>query len=310
MSKNKEMNVWVRNNIPALEFCSLPRSAELLGCQISDLIHFAQIGAVEFCLKFDRFQVVLAQTDSDDWEEAFPPDLISHYTHKSPLSVFASMATIHFENDGGYRLDRLYHYQDTPALKSPFISISGFWALTPILLDNDFFNGLQNNQEITLTALNFDVKEADIPFSSGNFGEDGFAMAATPPTEHLYVDGLIDTELVKPISTITANDVYLTRKQIEKVANGVGCELPNHINGGVLVPENKGVAIGKVVRTTTKQSDYIVALLKAVGITDNDLSGSITELKSKIIRKSSGIAFPEVDDNTLIDWLRRSGVNR
>ncbi len=310
MKRSGEMNVWARNNTPALEFCSLPRAAELLGCQVSDLIHFAHIGAVEFCLNFDRFEAVLITHALDEWEEAFPPYIEGRHKNKSPLSTFSRMATFHFKNDGGYNLERLYHHPSIPSLKSPLISISGLWALTPMSLDNYFFSGLQHNREVTLTALDFGVKEADIPFSLDNFGEEGFVMLATPPTEHLYTSGPLDAELVTPIVTITANDIYLTRKQIEKVANGVGLEIPNHLNGGVLAPENLTATTGKSVRTTIKQSDYIVALLKIAGITDNELLGSITELKAKIGRKSSEIALPEVDDNTLVDWLRRAGVNR
>ena len=53
----------------------------------------------------------------------------------------------------------------------------------------------------------------------------------------------------------------------------------------------------------------IVALLKRIGLTDSDLKGSITQLRNKANSKGEELPLPD-DDKTLIDWLRKGGINR
>ena len=67
--------------------------------------------------------------------------------------------------------------------------------------------------------------------------------------------------------------------------------------------------VGKPVKTTEKQMRLIVALLKRIGLTDSDLKGSITQLRNKANNKGEELPLPD-DDKTLIDWLRKGGVNR
>lgn len=62
------------------------------------------------------------------------------------------------------------------------------------------------------------------------------------------------------------------------------------------------------IHTTAKQCKYIVELLKSYGLTDNDFKGSITELRGKIAYRIPNVGDPDVDDNTLIDWLRKAKV--
>jgi hypothetical protein len=44
--------------------------------------------------------------------------------------------------------------------------------------------------------------------------------------------------------------------------------------------------------------------LKAIGLTDSDLKGSITQLRNKANNKGEELPLPD-DDKTLIDWLRK-----
>lgn len=46
-----ERNVWKLNNIPPLEHCSIFRAQKLLNCEVEDLLHWHDIGAINLCIK-------------------------------------------------------------------------------------------------------------------------------------------------------------------------------------------------------------------------------------------------------------------
>ncbi|WP_275379282.1 hypothetical protein [Xenorhabdus bovienii] len=76
-------------------------------------------------------------------------------------------------------------------------------------------------------------------------------------------------------------------------------------------PISAGDTVGRIapkVHTTAKQCRFIVELLKSHGLDDNDFKGSIEELRRKIANKIPNIGDPNVDDNTLVDWLKKAGV--
>jgi hypothetical protein len=235
-------NVWKRNNIPALEFCTVPRAAELLGCHINDLIHFYQIGAIEMCLPLHNFEAVLFTTElweeGNEWEIEYPPNLMTQYKNKSPLSLFMPKAEIDMSPSATKRAKRVYQHEDIPGLKKPILFLSGLWALRIGLLSQRFFSALKNNEEIALTDFDISFKEADITLEIKDFGNPDCTIIAHPVTEHLYSSGLLNQAEVKPIASISVNDLLITRTQIERMSESVGKIIPSYINGGVaLVPE-------------------------------------------------------------------------
>lgn len=62
------------------------------------------------------------------------------------------------------------------------------------------------------------------------------------------------------------------------------------------------------IHTTAKQCRFIVALLRSYNLNDDDFKGSISDLRIKITNRIPSIGDPDVDDNTLIDWLQKAGV--
>lgn len=52
--ERKERNIWKLNNLPPLEYCSLSRAKKLLNCEVEDLLHWHDIGAITLCLKLGR----------------------------------------------------------------------------------------------------------------------------------------------------------------------------------------------------------------------------------------------------------------
>lgn len=51
MISKTERNIWKQNNIPPLEYCSISRAQKLLDCEIEDLLHWHDIGAINLCVK-------------------------------------------------------------------------------------------------------------------------------------------------------------------------------------------------------------------------------------------------------------------
>lgn len=62
------------------------------------------------------------------------------------------------------------------------------------------------------------------------------------------------------------------------------------------------------INTTAKQCRFIVALLRSYDLNDDDFKGSISDLRIKITNRIPSIGDPDVDDNTLTDWLQKAGV--
>lgn len=46
-----ERNIWKLNNLPPMEYCSLARAQKLLNCELEDILHWHDIGAINLCLK-------------------------------------------------------------------------------------------------------------------------------------------------------------------------------------------------------------------------------------------------------------------
>lgn len=48
----KEKNIWVERKLAPLEYCSIVRSSQLLNCEISDIVHWMELGAIHSYGKF------------------------------------------------------------------------------------------------------------------------------------------------------------------------------------------------------------------------------------------------------------------
>lgn len=50
--------IWRKKGIPPLNYCTLDRASGLLGCELYDLLHLAEIGKIELCLRFDTLHTM------------------------------------------------------------------------------------------------------------------------------------------------------------------------------------------------------------------------------------------------------------
>ncbi|EMF8384569.1 hypothetical protein V4E41_005420 [Klebsiella variicola] len=65
-----ERNIWKLNNLPPMEYCSLARAQKLLNCELEDILHWHDIGAINLCLKLNPTRgtlkiVVLSHQEKD-----------------------------------------------------------------------------------------------------------------------------------------------------------------------------------------------------------------------------------------------------
>lgn len=311
MAKNTGKNIWDDNKIPVLEYCTVPRAVELLGCKVNDIIHFAEIGAVELCLKLEGLRATLTSPlklrDPDVWENGFTSTFsFNKYQINSPLSLFSPDIDISRVIDSEAKPTYLYEYENSPGLKRPCMQLYGLWAIKPLMIpDAYFFNGILSSDGVSLTSLDFSLKEVDEQFNFKDIDSD--AIYASPKTEHLYPDGWLDQEKLKPIVTLTVKDLYLTRMQVEAIYNGFGDVLPSYINGKVERSDGTENVI-KTERLTIHQFSFIYGLLRMLDISDDDINNaSPNELNKTLSTKaaSKGIHFSPPDKNTWARWREK-----
>lgn len=110
-----------------------------------------------------------------------------------------------------------------------------------------------------------------------------------------------------PEQQVETKDVFIARDDMERLYASSISGLPLHSNeiDHSLDLDTEGTYKERV---TIKQSDYIAALMNALGISPEEMKdGSINSIKNKLSRKAKQIPLPEVTDDTLTDWLKRAG---
>ncbi|MCL6335888.1 hypothetical protein EXT66_19130 [Pectobacterium carotovorum subsp. carotovorum] len=313
MANKNHPTVWEINNIPAMEYCTIPRAAEILNCKIADIIHFSEIGAIEFCIMLREFEASLLfpfeWTVPNTWESRFSK--LHSFVNKSPLSRFRPKANFNPSTEPSeQKIKYSYQHKNSPGLRKPLLFISGLWSLSIMSNQTAFFGKLKANQKVSLTALDFSLKEADEPFITNEGLSNDELMVVCPPTEHLYPNGgLLDQNKVTSIATLTIEDLYITKTQIEKIYHGIGNELPNYINGKIAQPsEFQDIVTSE--RITAKQSSMIAHLMILNGFSEDELRNMSGEsISKKLSEMAARLAIKplDVDKNTWIDWLKRAG---
>lgn len=304
-------NIWEKNNIPALEYCNLTRAAEILNCKTSDIIHFIEIGAIETCLKLDGFEATLLlplnDRDPEVWDDAFfgitPLQKVSK---NNKLSLFSPVLKNEYSFDTEIKSQYLYEYNDTPGLKTPLMRLYGLWALKiDKTSDFTFYQKLQDNMEVSLTALDFVLFETDQKESP--YGIDSETIVVSPKSEHLYPNGMIDIEKLRPIITITKNDLYITKYQIEKISNSIGKSLPSYITGDIerIDNLNEDKSPRNQPSLTATQFSFMYKLLRVIGLSDDVIrTYSVDRLSRTLAKKAAAeeIDLPFPDKNTWAKW--------
>lgn len=256
-NKSTSQSIWQKNGIPAPEYCSLPRAAELMGCKVSDILHLSTIGAVQLGVLLNEFEAAVWMKDSIDitksatgWYE----DLISA-GRIDPIGWLASpdspLSQLRFEIDyddkkSAHRLfrDEEAEFRDNLLLAR----LSGLWSFQSHF---EWESAMNNFGVSSIAKLGLVFYPADTPFSQASIK--ARLRGEKIPYEISY-GALVD---------ITPSDIYLSRTQIEKIYNNIGKELPNYINHGVERPaDDEMEKIGEV--NNNKVGEFMEMLIRSV----------------------------------------------
>jgi len=307
MENNRSMR-----NIPSVDYCRITRASEILGCSAEDIIYWAGDGKIRLCAKLYDVKGKLFIPAIEDPEKTllFLIELMNapklndfikkgnDYVKAHPLISIFPEESISPENQ-----DAISEFAMSVFKGDGFpVSVDGLWELDANIFSfYDFdtppiIGGV--SEEMQTIAKLIEILGVDIELNKVSLIKDSSFKANPADTEGDLGDYfLIAGVQSKPI-VLSIDNLYITKKQIAYIHDNLMINSLSQINGEV-----------KATKVTAKQSAFTVALMKKVGISDEELTGSITELRRKLVRLAPDAPVPD-DDKSLIDWLRKGGVNR
>nr|DAG85093.1 MAG TPA: hypothetical protein [Caudoviricetes sp.] len=109
---------------------------------------------------------------------------------------------------------------------------------------------------------------------------------------------------------VTLDELWIDKEDIESLHIS---KVTGEMIQSKIFPEknSEGAVIDmNLARVTAKQTTVIVSLLRAIGLTDEELKGSTPKLLAKLqnIAAKNGIDLPDIDPKTWREWLSREGV--
>lgn len=261
-------------NIPIPEYCTLARASALLGCEISDLIHFGEIGAITICIKVPKSTKALVHVFKRDEETVY--DIESSWCAGGRLSEFVTI------DDPLENLEADYEHEfRVPAF------ISGIWGLLKCSNLGDVYQEIPCEEMVVLTAT-------DRPFIA----------ILNMPDEEWGVDEIIKTE---------PENMYILGSDIEKLINNSGKRFPCRFNEaqdelpsikptGEIISNNEDLLSPKTIRTRTQFIKSLLYIHYGYDVAenprrfmDNNDSEISTDFRNKEITPPSG--------KTVQDWI-------
>ncbi|QLY50303.1 hypothetical protein HV186_00455 [Citrobacter freundii] len=249
-------SLWYKNGIPALEYCTLPRAAELLGCKVSDILHLSSIGAIHLSVMLNRFEAsVLIHglkniNDRDDelFDELMKRNVIDSTGMLIDADGNLSRVFLEYtENDGRKSLivDR-----DAEIRKNLLIaSISGLWGF------KSHFGWEEDMEKFGVAEINtlgLVFYPADTYFFQSSIR--AYLQGEKIPDEITY----------QSLAEITPSDIYVTKKQLELMHGAIGNELPNFINQGVERSDFPDLMEKPIEVNTNKIGEFLDILIRSV----------------------------------------------
>ncbi|CAI1918268.1 hypothetical protein [Serratia marcescens] len=307
-----ESNRGLRN-IPSVDYCRVSRASEVLGCSVEDIIYWAGERKIKLCVKlYDAkgkllipalqepakilmFLIEMMNVSKiDDFIQKGNEYIVAH-----PLiSIFPARL---FYPDGEEQITEfandVFHGDGFP------VSVDGLWELDSNLFSfYDFdkpplIGGV--SEEMQMAAKTIEVLGLDVDLSKILIIKNTSFKANPADTEGEIGDYVFMADVQSEPITLSVSNLYITKSQILYIYE-------NLLSGSI--KEITGVN-NKTIKVTVKQSAFTVALMKELGVTESDLQGSITDLRKKLVRLAPSAPVPD-DDKSLIDWLRKGGVDR
>lgn len=312
MSKNPEKNIWKKNGIAPLDFCSISRAAKILDCEESDILHWCYTGKINLGVNLKTLYLYYITLRKDMGPLELQLDSFNSITEQN--------------EDGSHRF-----YSDKEQLGNFYIPLnpdvietnsyylvrviaSGFWPIENFILE-DISYGKTNSKDIVLhTEIHPEFKpNVAITYSliSPTLLVNNFAgrLSNINKKDKEYLDTLCEHA---PDINSSIYELQIAGYYIEYIYK--------HSLSGSKIPalertyESKHQNLNEKVetssvRTTAKQSSYIAALMNALGVTEEMMRfNSISQVREHLNRQvGDGIYLPDITDDTLDDWLKRAG---
>lgn len=271
----------IRPLIP-LEYCSPERASRLFGCEVEDIFHWVATGAINLFAEFSGYKI-----DSDHIELLSDCDWFEDSNSEGVISSYYGPDV----NNGNNYRPSLHYLEPYDPSREHELRISGLWHVD---YDSEFslhvLSRMDGERRCILTAF-FEPFKKSSDFKPSLTLYD-VLVSDMPARLRIKRDDLL--KIQRHINSGEVMNIQSLTPRPDKVHSS------NH--------ESAGKTVSTRGRVTRKQCCFIVDLLRAHGLTDTDFKGSIGELRQKIANKIPSIGSLDVDDNTLIDWLRKAGV--
>ncbi|MEY0056686.1 hypothetical protein AB7W56_17615 [Providencia rettgeri] len=216
ISSAKKDNVWSINGIPEMEYCSLSRASELLKCNVSDLLHFAEVRKIQLCIFPYGYKVTMmlpmAFMEINEWE-LFCKDI----ARKSLLGNPTVRDGSYSELEPMRNVDEKYDIEDEKNSYKRGAYLMGVWGINGVY--RNIFHELQLYGKIQLKLSEVVFSEIDYIGEPGEFNY----FAASSYEKKFPIDS--ENENENEESTLTTDDLFITKKQINKIYEGIGHEL-------------------------------------------------------------------------------------
>lgn len=296
--------------IPPMEYFTLDRAASILQCDTDDLLHYGVIGAIPLCVMMRYFCSALVFVGGQDIQD--PIEFYNEHKVNSSFLFRDSNYVSHFNST----LTEHDAYKTDSGLILFRGLANGLWCLGRSEIESLLYSKRARVIDTTIfRPFGWDTFRDKTGLSCQIISDRYFNQSWLPTLNRQLAEsiGFQLSESRKPAlnETLTISDLFIARDTILKLKDAIdtGEPIKSMINGGVVPLPPTEMNVGKPVKTTEKQMRLIVALLKSIGLTDSDLKGSIQQLRAKTNNKVEGLPLPD-DDKTLIDWLRKGGIER
>ncbi len=334
MNEAMKKNIWADKNIPAIEYCKLERSAELLGCHINDLLHWAEINAIQLCLKIDWMPAVIETYNTNDsyltWlnkqlsrKGLLQPSIsFSKSSNFTPSVIMADPNT----SDLIYTLGNATLAYDIQRSDEGLIygHAEGLWCFFVRNMNYNIYEKLANHHSVTFEFLDLAIHASD------REEEPDFHLSASDIKELDFFGGenedLFIEENLPDIITLTKNDLYISRKQIEYIYTNKGRVMDSIVTGDKTRPikdlnkieesiKNKRKAPKKealiqqlMILNGVNPDTPLKTLLALLGITqEKQRAYSETQLHRAVSKLLSDAPL-DADPKTLARWLKEEGA--
>lgn len=256
--ERKERNIWKLNNLPPLEYCSISRAKKLLNCEIEDLLHWHDIGAISLCTKLGRTNGTL--------KGAFQHDQGGNnlYFLNAPNIDELSISERAWSRHS--KINKIFKFKDSePNQEAQYgmpvtqlklrVSVSGLWYchtrnLTEILETPD---GMITEQKISIIS---------------------------PATDVLFCHFIPDED-ERP--TITLSKLYITCQAIEKIYEHTISSRPLELSEKTLnIPEDKDMATPSSIMQNKLLIEFINHIIQSNPHFSENIVNATENRKNKI----------------------------